>query len=201
MLAYYRHLFPFKQLFHWINQDHLPNRQWTHREFAFTLQNDVYLRYNSFANADELKKEVLRLNPARFEIGPVYSGRPKDKRTLNKATFKPLLRELVFDVDMTDYDSIRTCCSDKKICRRCWAFITMAARVVDGILRNDFGFNHLLWVYSGRRGIHCWVSDHACLSLNDDQRRAIVNYIDVIKGGAKQDKKVNLPRPLHPSVE
>ena len=75
MLNYYRKLFPFKQLFLWINQDHLPNRQWTHREFAFTLQNEAYLRYNSFSNADDLKKEVCRLIPARFEIGPVYSGK------------------------------------------------------------------------------------------------------------------------------
>lgn len=65
---------------------------------------------------------------------------------------------------------------------------------------DDFGFDHRLWVYSGRRGIHCWVSDPAALALTDDQRRAIVNYIEVIKGGAKQEKKVNLPRPLHPSM-
>lgn len=75
MLAYYQRLFPFKKLFLWLNQDHTPTRHWTHREFAFTLQNDAYLRYNSFSNAEDLKKEVLRLNPSRFEIGPVYSAR------------------------------------------------------------------------------------------------------------------------------
>jgi hypothetical protein len=35
----------------------------------------VYLRYNSFHNSDDFKKEVLRLNPSRFEIGPQYSAR------------------------------------------------------------------------------------------------------------------------------
>jgi DNA primase small subunit len=53
----------------------VPTRQWTHREFAFTLQGDIYLRYNSFNNADEMKKEVVRLNPSRFEIGAIYSAR------------------------------------------------------------------------------------------------------------------------------
>lgn len=201
MLSYYRRLFPFRSIFLWLNKDHVPNRQWTHREIAFTLQNDAYLRYNSFSNADDFKKECLRLNPARFEIGPIYSGRPKDRKTLNKANFKPLLRELVFDIDMTDYDAVRTCCKDKKICSMCWKFIIMAAKVVDAILRNDFGFQHLLWVYSGRRGIHLWVSDMDAMALTDDQRRSLVNYIDIVRGGANKEKKVNLPRPLHPSVE
>lgn len=53
----------------------VPSRQFTHREFALTLPNDVYIRYNSFATAEDMKKEIVRMNPARFEIGPVYTGR------------------------------------------------------------------------------------------------------------------------------
>ena len=67
-------------------------------------------------------------------------------------------------------------------------------------LLDDFGFQHLLWVYSGRRGIHCWISDTAALNLTDDQRRGVVGFLEVIKGGASQHKKVDLPRPLHPSL-
>lgn len=52
-----------------------PSKNMTNREFSFTLQNDVYLRYKSFSTADELKKDVVLHNPSRFEIGPVYSAR------------------------------------------------------------------------------------------------------------------------------
>ncbi|PWN47988.1 prim-pol domain-containing protein [Violaceomyces palustris] len=213
MLQYYRRLLPFKQLFTWLNQDlsHQPSRNFTHREFAFTLQNEAYLRYNSFSDADQLKREVCRLNPARFEIGPVYSAKPKDRKTVQKSGFRPTFRELVFDIDMTDYDEVRTCCSGKGICRRCWAFIAVAVRVLDQALREDFGFKHLLWVYSGRRGIHCWVSDREACELADDARKAIVGWLEVIKGSSNQVKKVdtsstggggmgNHPRSLHPSL-
>ena len=57
MLAFYRRLYPFKSIFTWLNHEHAPTKLFTHREFAFTLQGDVYLRYNSFANAEELKKQ------------------------------------------------------------------------------------------------------------------------------------------------
>jgi hypothetical protein len=89
MQTYYSHLFPFKQLFLWLNQDHTPTRNWTHREFAFTLRNDAYLRYNSFSTGEDMKKEVLRLTPARFEIGPVYSGRV---RFLGTASLKLIVQ-------------------------------------------------------------------------------------------------------------
>lgn len=69
-----------------------------------------------------------------------------------------------------------------------------------------FGFQHLLWVYSGRRGIHCWISDPAALDLNDDQRRSLVTFLEVIKGSKEQLKKVNVRGPkgdgdLHPYLE
>ncbi|EJU02110.1 prim-pol domain-containing protein [Dacryopinax primogenitus] len=192
MMQFYKRLFPYRPFFHWLNHDHTPSKLFTYREFAFTLAGDVYLRYNSFANIEDFARELRRLNPSRFEVGAIYNARPRDKRTLRAGALQPQMRELVFDIDMTDYDAIRTCCSGKGICKRCWAFIAAAVTVLDSALRNQFDYHHLLWVYSGRRGIHCWVSDKSALSLTDDQRKALVGYLEVIKGGAEMVKKVNV---------
>lgn len=217
MRSFYQRLFPWRYLFQWLNHSPTPSTDFGHREFAFTLQNDAYLRYQSFPTSDlwvssdsqrpkkltprSLRKDVLRLMPSRFEIGPVYSTNPRDRKTLRKASaFKPIAKELCFDIDLTDYDDIRTCCDKANICNKCWQFITMAIKVIDVALRDDFGFKHIMWVYSGRRGAHAWVCDKKVRQMDDQKRRAIAGYLEVIKGGAQSGKRVNVKRPLHSHV-
>lgn len=201
MRQFYARLFPFRPLFLWLNHSPKPGPDFGNREFAFTLSNDAYLRYQSYATSDLLKKDVLRLNPSRFEIGPVYTTNPRDRKTLRKSTmFRPLSKEIVFDIDLTDYDDIRTCCTKANICEKCWSFATMAIKVVDVALRDDFGFEHIMWVYSGRRGVHAWISDKEARLLDDDKRKAITGYFEVLKGGAQGGKRVNIRRPLHPHI-
>lgn len=159
------------------------------------MQNDAYLRYQSFPNYETFKKEVLRLVPSRFEIGPIYSANPRDRKTLRKAAFRPIEKELVFDIDLTDYDNVRLCCQKTETCVKCWNLITLAIRIIDEILRADFGYRHILWVYSGRRGAHAWVCDEKARQLSDSERRAIASYMEIVKS-----KKVDLKRPLHPLV-
>ena len=123
---------------------------------------------------------------------------------MRPTAFKPLQRELVFDIDMTDYDSVRRCCSEANICSRCWVFIAAAVKVLDRSIRDQFGYQHLLWVYSGRRGIHLWVSDQEAMELSDEERKAVANYLTVIGGGKETKKKVNVrqgSKPLPPGIQ
>ncbi|KAI1820090.1 prim-pol domain-containing protein [Xylaria intraflava] len=203
--TFYQRLFPFRYLFQWLNHSPIPTNDFSHREFALTLHdgtgNDIYLRYQAYPTSDLIRKDIISKLPTRFEIGPVYTTNPRDRKTLrNQNSFKPLAKELCFDIDLTDYDSIRTCCDRANICVKCWQFMTMAIKVIDTALREDFGFKHIIWVYSGRRGVHAWVCDKKARLMDDHRRRGIAGYLDVIRGGAQGGKKVNLRRPLHPHL-
>lgn len=172
------------------------------REFSFTLPGDIYLRYQSFKNSEELLKGLATKLPIKIDIGAVFDKVPKDNRKTLESLI-PQERELIFDIDMNDYDDIRTCCKGAVICKMCWRFIVIAAKILDRALREDFDFKNILWVYSGRRGIHGWVCDARARKLSQDARSAIVDYLSLVEGGEYKSKRVTLPanKNLHPSVK
>ncbi|RHY96313.1 hypothetical protein DYB26_012051 [Aphanomyces astaci] len=183
LALYYDRLFPYEEMVHWLGYDasvakdaSTPNTLISRREFSFTLENDQYIRYKAFRNADELKSEMKRLMPHKIDIGAVFSV-------------------------SVHYDDTRTCCQAAAICHKCWQLMVAAVKVMDRGLREDFGFQHIMWVYSGRRGIHCWVSDTASRMLTNEARTAVVQYFTLVEGSEHVKRKVKLTEPLHPSLE
>ena len=176
------------------------------------------MRYQSFANENEFKEMIQKRQPEKIDIGgtsllthlridslmfsltAIFTHPPKLHDNVNSQDFKPLERELVFDVDMTDYDDVRTCCTGANICHRCWPFMTMALKVVDTSLREDFAYKHIVWIYSGRRGIHCWVCDPEARLLTDEGRAAIINYF-TWEQGKTGDKKSEKKYRNHPAFK
>ena len=79
--------------------------------------------------------------------------------------------------------------------------MVVAVSVVDWALREDFGFKSLLWVFSGRWGIHCWVSDKIALDLTNEGRSAIADYLSVYVGNEMTGGMAKLSYPLHPSLD
>lgn len=205
-------LFPYNALFEWLSYGNDPESEsqavqrdyFGRREFSFTIADDIYIRYQSFRNKAEMTEGIMRRTPHKIDIGAVFSAPPKDHNSINPTAFKTVERELVFDIDMTDYDDIRTCCTGANICLRCWPYMTMAVKVIHQALREDFGFEHILWVYSGRRGVHCWVCDPQARALSNEARTAVVEYLSVAPKDLYQekqpdDKKVN-KGPVHPMI-
>lgn len=205
---YYNRLFPLDVIYKWLSHgsSHISkilfNRclfldnsyDFSHREVSFTLFGDIYLRYQSFKTANEFANALFTKYPVKIDIGAIYQG------SLKSPVKIPIERELVFDIDMTDYDSIRTCCSKTDICAKCWQLMPIACKILDASLRIDFGFKHILWVFSGRRGIHCWVSDKNARCLNNTERIAVAEYLQVISGGFETTKMM-LGSKIHPSLK
>jgi len=208
---YYDRLFPFLHMFRWLSYKNDPKSSskaverdfFFRREFTLVLEGDIYCRYTCFRDVEEYRSQVMMRQPVRMEIGAVYTHPPKNHNTVIKEAYKPLERELVFDIDMDDYDDIRTCCTGAKLCTKCWTFMKAAIKTLNRALREDFGFKHIVFVYSGRRGVHCWVCDKSARRLSNEQRAAVADYMTVVAGGANRVRAEFNCRSeeLHPSLQ
>jgi len=129
---------------------------------------------------DFLRKKT----PTAFYAGAVYSAPPTREEPIHRLTW--MRRELVFDIDLDMYDSVRTCgCKGAtNLCEICWEHVKTAARFIHGTLVEDFGVdgNNIQWVFSGRRGVHAWVKNKQFSYFNQDIRSALIDYMSLVKG-------------------
>lgn len=162
--VYYREVFPLEKLFEILEISET-------REIAFSTSQNVYLRYLTFDSVRCFREKIVQANPKRIDVGPVYDTRPAK---MNRAN--PIAKELVFDIDLTDYP--RKCCQDKCVCEKCYEKVKCAVRLLDYILKNEFGFKNYGFVFSGRRGVHCWVFD--CKEMPNSVRNDIFKYFQSV---------------------
>eukprot|EP01062_Namystynia_karyoxenos_P057054 TRINITY_DN48017_c0_g1_i1.p1 TRINITY_DN48017_c0_g1~~TRINITY_DN48017_c0_g1_i1.p1 ORF type:complete len:454 (+),score=161.68 TRINITY_DN48017_c0_g1_i1:89-1363(+) len=188
---YYEHLFPIKTFVRWLSYG--DRRTFARREWSFTKNimdpcgnsAEIYSRYRSFEGAEDMQRALLSWMPEKMDIGAVYSHEPKARDRAIR--FEPEQRELVFDIDLSDYDNVRSCCQGKKICQECWHYMATGIKVLDHMLAETFDFQCRLWVFSGRRGVHCWVGDKRARELTDEERVAVAKYLETYEGGAGDD--------------
>ena len=200
---YYEFLFPYEEMYRWLSYNaDVSGDCFKRREFSFTIENDIYIRYLSFAGLEELKKEIKRKQPHKIDIGAVYTCPPKDHNTVRANAFQPVSRELVFDIDLTDYNEfLINEETDPLWANGTWQLMAVAIKTLDATLREDFGFKELLWVFSGRRGVHCWVCDEAARNLTDRERAGLVSYLTLLHGNENNSDRVSLTWPLHPFIQ
>mmetsp|Transcript_23285 Transcript_23285/g.92755 ORF Transcript_23285/g.92755 Transcript_23285/m.92755 type:complete len:118 (+) Transcript_23285:231-584(+) len=84
---YYSKHFPIALFHRWLSygdESYFPRR-----EISFTLPGDIYLRFRSFANADELLETLKKQTPIKIDIGAVYNISPKERANVG-ASLVPL---------------------------------------------------------------------------------------------------------------
>ena len=59
--------------------------------------------------------------PLKVDAGAIFDRVPE-----KETNCKTIQRELIFDFDMNDYDDVRTCCSEKRVCVKCWKLLVIA---------------------------------------------------------------------------
>ena len=127
----------------------------------FMLTRNTHRVRGTYRSVEELRKELVRWPPTSVHIGPrmamptTYPGQHNERMS----------RNLAVDIDLTDYDNLRTCCSGKRICNRCWSGIALpVTRVVVRKLRT-MGARKILCVFTAGRGVHIWVCERKLTSV------------------------------------
>lgn len=93
------------------------------------------------------------------------------------------LKELVFDMDIPDFD--RFCdCSNKLLCSTCWLHMEGAYFILEHWLLQELGYarENLLFVFSGGKGLHCLINAPRAMALDNVQRTWIYDHFYVGNG-------------------
>ena len=179
---YYRDFFPITLLCNMLSMHkRLP---FANREFALFFENDGQLKCQrkvAFQHAEAFFRRIMATVPTTIDIGAVYPLLPRHLK-FSSACAVRTRRELVFDIDLSDYDSVRFCPCKKGAgqasCDVCWLFVDLAVQVMDFLLERKFGLVHRFWVFSGSKGVHCWVLDATAVDYGKEMRQGVCNYLE-----------------------
>ena len=58
----------------------------------------------------------------------------------------------------------------------------------------DFDFKRILWVFSGKKGVHAWISDPTVAKFDLFKRTSLINYLSL---DLKKDLRTY---PYHPAL-
>lgn len=163
--------------------------------FGFRWGEDCFKRYETFETKQDAIDYMDRMEyPTEEEI----PSRKLPLRFFNKGTLRTYLmdntpdtinvqfpenaRPLVFDVDIGDFNAKREycMCQSKQVCRVCWIEIMRPAMIQAKHFLVDFiGFKEVMFVFSGRKGFHIWVTDEKVWSFSLNARQNFVDRIGI----------------------
>lgn len=180
---YYSSSFPMEMVAELLNRR--SSRSFSNREYALSWQRDgrpALQRFNSYQSAEQMRQDFVRRCPESLIVGAVYGTNPALRWAVGIDLLEPVERELVFDIDLKDYDDIRSCeCKTRtaglRVCYACWPLAVVSLLALRYLLANKFGFKDFLFTFSGSKGVHCWVLDESAATYRNEARVAIANYM------------------------
>ncbi len=135
------------------------------REFAI-VKNGQIIRHKTFPNVRKLRAWLIETSPehvyfssALYEYPDLFPMEEKYKYWLGA--------DLVFDIDF-DHQIIQTMDEARKQSQKLLL-----------ILKEDFGFQKILYADSGSRGFHVHVQDECIHSFTGPERRVITEYLEL----------------------
>lgn len=144
---------------------------------------DFFTRYNSAANAADLRRLATQPNIREVHFGGFYVERVSKAHCSRNAA---VARPLVIDVDLQDYLPVQKIGVSKDDLDKCDAFlplVLLGMEVLKVALTDAFGFESFVCFYSGRRGAHLLALDKRAFELTEQARSAIAASLSV-KGGS-----------------
>lgn len=180
--TYYRTCFPAATIYQWLTvgiED--PQKRalfFRNREIIFKSRDGTFPRVAlTKGTPEEFAQLVIKKMPERLE-NVSCNNVPYHERRLCGPGFTRLERDLGFDIDIDDYNAVRKCCAEGALCSKCWKpLMGTAIKFLEAFLRDVYGFEHTMWVFSGRRGMHCWVLDPRARKMTFAARVALVTHL------------------------
>lgn len=175
--TYYCKLFPIDDLCELLGRKWRGSNQLYRRELCIENIDAVYIRWLSVSGPSELRTLFNEKKVEKFHTGAIFSGEPRMKQKQKSLQLEPVEREFVVDIDVNDYDAWGIDANDIESCDYAWPVVAFGMKMVKHVLKQHFGFDNTLLVYSGRRGAHMSVYDARACALTDEARNAIVSYL------------------------
>lgn len=176
LLNYYSTIFPINHILdlYTYNNENLTNN----REFAIRKEeNNAIIRYVNIKSNKDFLEKVVKFKPSRIEIGPIYNI---DMKLINFQTIEPYGKEMIIDLDITDYKDVINCnCPSIGIlCNECLLVLKYNIIITNNILVNHFRTNRFFWLFSGKKGFHCVIYDEFFFLKDNNERKKLLNIFE-----------------------
>jgi len=167
---------------------HFDGEQHFYRELGFSGKRSNGESYywrdkeNTIVDQESFYSALRQRLPLQLHFDVLSHSREKDRRALREE------REIVMDIDLTDFVRYCRCGEEKRACPVCWLHVEGASFILHHLLTRRYGVEerHLLWVFSGMKGFHCVVNDRRLTRLANEQR---LRLFKLLSRPTLEDKK------------